>query len=137
MDKPGRSALPRTTPSGRFPLYSALSPSQSYPPQPPHLAFNFPRNPILLLCISRRIIFRSICTSHLLLAFGTTATGEHHPSLHLHNRQAPLVLPHQPCCPCGGRRRATSLTSITIAITSIILATLTHHLASAIFFCIA
>ena len=91
---------------------------------PPHLLrspqlCSTPRNPTLL-CISRRIIFRSICTPHLLHAFGPAAIGRH--------------LSHRRCCIRGGRRRLVCLThtSIAITISFIILPTLTHHLAFAI-----
>lgn len=70
-----------------------------------------PRNPILLLCISRRTILRSICIPHLPLAFGTAAISGH-PSPHLHNRQATLVPPHQYRCLCGGRRQPTGFIRI-------------------------
>lgn len=66
MDIPGRTI---SSTRDRFPRTVPHSGGDS--PQSPHLTNHSLRNPFLLLCINRRIIFRSICTSHLLLAFGT------------------------------------------------------------------
>ena len=88
------------------------------------------RNPILL-CISRRIIFRSICTPPLPLAFGPATTGGQS-SPHLRNHEAPLVPPHQPHCAVVEGDWHVPHMGIPITISFIILATPTHNLASAI-----
>jgi hypothetical protein len=90
---------------GPSPLH--FTPSRLRLLRPAHLMFHPLCNPILL-CISRRAIFRSICTHHLPLAHGPAAIARH-PSHICTIARAPLVPPHQPRCLCGGRRRLTRI----------------------------
>ena len=125
---PGYSTFPH---SGPFPSHFASLCLQTDSPQPPHLTPHSLHNLILLLSISRRIIFRSICAPHLVLALGTAATGEH-PTFPAFARS--LRTPLYPLPPSAGLfvwwRKASDTfhMSVTIAISSIILATIIHHL---------